>query len=51
LLKEQQRREKAAKAGGGGGGPGASGRRVTYKYEDDIERGLMEGERASARWR
>ncbi|KIW55189.1 hypothetical protein PV05_07492 [Exophiala xenobiotica] len=44
MLKEQQRRENAAKGGG-------SARRVTYKYEDELERGLVEGERASARWR
>ncbi|EXJ87294.1 hypothetical protein A1O3_04253 [Capronia epimyces CBS 606.96] len=53
MLKEQQRREKAAKANastassGGGGGS----RRITYKYEDELERGLMEGERANTRWR
>ncbi|KAK6387122.1 hypothetical protein LTS17_000388 [Exophiala oligosperma] len=51
MLKEQQRREKAAKAGGGGGGGGGGGRRVTYKYEDELERGLMDGERATSRWR
>lgn len=59
MLKEQQRREKAAAKTGpsGGGGNGehhssrGSGRRVTYKYEDDIERSLAENERSSARWR
>jgi hypothetical protein len=53
MVKEQQRREKAAKtAGGSGAGVGTgSGRRVSYKYEDELERGLVEGERASARWR
>ncbi|KAG9790311.1 hypothetical protein KCU88_g1280, partial [Aureobasidium melanogenum] len=52
LLKEQQRREKAAKAnassasgGGAGGGSSSNSRRITYKYEDELERGLMEGER------
>ncbi|KAI1609626.1 hypothetical protein EDD36DRAFT_478051 [Exophiala viscosa] len=47
MVKEQQRREKAAKGAGGSGS--GSGRRVTYKYEDELERGLVEGERA--RWR
>ncbi|KIV82760.1 hypothetical protein PV11_04842 [Exophiala sideris] len=49
MVKEQQRREKAAKGAGGAGRESA--RRVTYKYEDELERGLVEGERASARWR
>ncbi|KIW81470.1 hypothetical protein Z517_04495 [Fonsecaea pedrosoi CBS 271.37] len=53
MLKEQQRREKAAKQASSSGGGGTSGRRVTYKYEDDLERGLVEGEREShgRRWR
>ncbi|EXJ83458.1 hypothetical protein A1O1_07081 [Capronia coronata CBS 617.96] len=62
MLKEQQRREKAAKAnvsasasasgpGSGGAGGTASSRRIMYKYEDELERGLAEGERAGSRWR
>ncbi|KAK5051473.1 hypothetical protein LTR84_003125 [Exophiala bonariae] len=62
MVKEQQRREKAAAKTGPGGGSGGGGgtgehhssrgsRRVTYKYEDDIERSLAENERSSARWR
>jgi len=46
MLKEQQRREKADKRSGGGGH-----RRVSYKYEDEAERGMVESEKATARWR
>jgi hypothetical protein len=48
MLKEDQRREKAANAKAGG-----SGRRVSYKTEEDAQRGMEERESAmrAARWR
>jgi hypothetical protein len=53
MLKEQQRREKASKLEKGGSrrSVGGSARRVSYKYEDEVQAGLGEQERESARWR
>lgn len=53
MLKEQQRREKASKIEKAGSRRtvGSSGRRVSYKYEDEVQAGLGEQERESARWR
>lgn len=53
MLKEQQRREKASKLEKTGSRrtAGSSGRRVSYKYEDEVQAGLGEQERESARWR
>jgi hypothetical protein len=53
MLKEQQRREKASKLEKAGSrrSVGGSGRRVSYKYEDEVQAGLGEQERESARWR
>ena len=52
MLKEQQRRENASKEKSGsrrsGGG---SGRRVSYRTEDQVETAMGERERESARWR
>jgi hypothetical protein len=54
MLKEQQRRENAMNAERGGGGSKrhavASGRRVSYKYEDEAQSAMVEQER-EARWR
>ena len=57
MLKEQQRRAKqgGAPSGNGGASQGTSlGRRMSHKYEDDLERHLVEGERqrhGGGRWR
>ena len=50
MLKEDQRREKAASAKAGGSG---TGRRVSYKTEEDAQRGMEERESATRaqRWR
>ncbi|RMZ78429.1 hypothetical protein DV738_g3857, partial [Chaetothyriales sp. CBS 135597] len=49
-LKEQQRRDNAKSSKSS---TTAFGRRVSYKYEDEAERGMLESERAvsAARWR
>ncbi|RMZ78297.1 hypothetical protein DV737_g3941, partial [Chaetothyriales sp. CBS 132003] len=49
-LKEQQRRDNAKSSKQSTSG---FGRRVSYKYEDEAERGMLESERAvsAARWR
>ena len=51
MLKEDQRREKAASAKAGGGS--GTGRRVSYKTEEDAQRGMEERESAmrAQRWR
>jgi hypothetical protein len=61
MAKEMQRREKAARDDqGGGNGSGkrsavtgriSGGRRVSYKYEEDLQSAMVETERESARWR
>ena len=54
-MKEQQRRENAMNAEKGGkrrdGRGVASGRRVSYKYEDEAQSDMVEQEREQARRR
>jgi hypothetical protein len=52
MLKEDQRREKAANAKASGGSGGVN-RRMSYKTEEDAQRGMEEREIAvrAARWR
>ena len=45
MLREEQRRAKPVGPSGGRGAGTSLGRRVGHKYEDDLERHLVEGER------